>query len=99
MARIQETPTSRNDVVDILKYLRARSRRGALGVLRAIHITFQFLAENPGAGQAREELAANLRSFPVNRYRHYLVFYRPLRDGIQVIRVLHGARDLPRAFR
>jgi toxin ParE1/3/4 len=42
-------------------------------------------------GRAREELASELRSFPVRRY---VVFYRPLVDGIEVVRVLHGARDV-----
>lgn len=32
-----------------------------------------------------------MRSFPVFRY---VVFYRPLDDGITVVRVLHGSRDL-----
>jgi toxin ParE1/3/4 len=64
----------------------------------AIDRTFQFLAENPGAGQDRSDLALRLRSFPVDRYRHYLVFYRPLADGIQLIRVLQGARDIPGEF-
>ena len=40
---------------------------------------------------AREELASGLRSFPVRRY---VVFYRPLVDAIEVVRVLHGARDV-----
>ena len=40
-----------------------------------------------------------MRSFPVKRYRNYLIFYRPSRDGIEVIRILHGARDFRRYFR
>ena len=50
----------------------------------------------PGAGQARSELMPNLRSFPVGRY---LIFYRPIPDGIEVLRVLHGARNLRKIFR
>jgi toxin ParE1/3/4 len=37
---------------------------------------------------------ADLRSFPVSRFRAYQVFYRPIRGGIEVLRVLHGARDI-----
>ena len=58
--------------------------------------TIQFWAENTGAGQARDEMALGLRSFPVSRYRNYLGCYRAIKDGIQIIRVLHGARDLAR---
>jgi toxin ParE1/3/4 len=26
---------------------------------------------------------------------NYLIFYRPISDGIEIVRVLHGARDIP----
>jgi toxin ParE1/3/4 len=42
-------------------------------------------------GRKVGELAPNLRSLPVGSY---LIFYRPIDDGIQLIRVLHGARDI-----
>jgi toxin ParE1/3/4 len=42
-------------------------------------------------GRARTELAANLRSFVV---LPFVVFYRPCEDTIEVIRVLHGSRDI-----
>jgi len=44
---------------------------------------------------ARPELALAVRSFPVG---NYVIFYRPHGDGIVVIPVLHGARDLPGMF-
>ena len=37
-----------------------------------------------------------MRSFPVGRY---IVFYMPLDDGVVVIRVLHGSRDIDAIFR
>lgn len=42
-------------------------------------------------GRLRGELATGLRSFPVGRY---VIFYRALSNGIEIVRVLHGARDL-----
>jgi toxin ParE1/3/4 len=42
-------------------------------------------------GRERPDLRAGLRSFTVGSY---LIIYRPLADGIEVVRVLHGARDL-----
>lgn len=95
MPRIERTRVSREDLLAILAYHRAASPQAARRVHRAIDETLHFLAQNPGAGPKREELAPGLRSFPVSRYHHYLILYRPLDAGIQVIRVLHGARDLP----
>ena len=40
-------------------------------------------------------LDADLRSLPFGRY---VVFYAPTADGIDVIRVLHSARDIEGLF-
>jgi toxin ParE1/3/4 len=55
----------------------------------------QLLARMPGLGRKRPDLSPDLHSLPVG---HYVIFYRPAADGIQVIRVLHGARDIPALF-
>jgi len=39
--------------------------------------------------------AEGMRSFPVGRY---VIFYLPLADGSDIVRVLHGARDIERIF-
>jgi len=46
-------------------------------------------------GRSRFDLSPELRGFPVGSH---LIFYRPAVDGIEVIRVLHGARDIPKLF-
>lgn len=61
-------------------------------LLDEIDETCGSLAQMPSAGRLREELAAGLRCLPVG---NYVVFYRPDDEGITVIRVLHGAGDLP----
>jgi len=99
MPVILRTTVSRSDIVEILLHIRRDSRRNARRMHTAIDETLRFPAEYPNFGRPREELAARLRSFPVRRYRNYLVFYRPIADGIQVIRVLHGARNLRRCLR
>ena len=55
----------------------------------------RLLATQPLMGRARDELAPGIRSFPFGRY---LVFYLPISDGIDVVRVLHGTRDVDTAF-
>jgi len=56
---------------------------------------FPKLAAMPELGRQCEELSARVRSFPVGRY---VIFYRPMENGIEIVRVLHGARDLPPLF-
>jgi toxin ParE1/3/4 len=50
----------------------------------------------PGMGTPYEGSphATEVRYFPIPRYKKYLVFYRPTPGGIDVLRVLHGARDI-----
>lgn len=40
-----------------------------------------------------------MRRWPVTGFENYLVYYRPLRDGIEIIRILHGARDIARLLK
>jgi len=50
-----------------------------------------MLAANPLAGRTRDDLAPKIRSFPVG---NYIIFYLPLSDGVEVVRVLHGRQDI-----
>ena len=96
MPRIVRTKRSRSDLVEILLYIRRDNHPAARRLLNTINDKLQLLSEFPGLGQPREELGRSLRSFPIGEY---LLFYRPMKDGIQLIRVLHGRRDLRRQFR
>ena len=63
--------------------------------LRLIHQKSLLLAENPFIGIARADLSASLRFFPVG---HYVIFYHPIADGIEIVRVLHAGRDIDCEF-
>ncbi len=55
------------------------------------------LARMPGLGERYEPdepLYAGLRYCRISRFRNYIIFYKPIPDGIEVYRVLHGARDI-----
>ena len=53
------------------------------------------LAENPSMGRSRPEYGRGIRSFPIG---NYVVFYRPTEEGVDVVRVVHGARDFTTMF-
>ena len=96
MPRLLITPEAELDLIEIGLYISVDSPTNAERFLDKLHTTMQRLSEFPGIGQRREELANSVRSFPEG---NYLIFYTSVDDGIDVIRVLHGARDLRRLFR
>ena len=50
-----------------------------------------LLAANPGIGRRRPGIGHVMRWFPIGKY---VIFYVPGGPGIEIVRVLHGARDL-----
>ena len=51
----------------------------------------------PGMGERRESAnprLAELRVWRVEGFEKHLIFYRPTQGGIEIVRVLHGARDI-----
>ena len=57
---------------------------------------FCALARQTHMGRSRPELGSDIRSMPVGRY---VIFYLPLPSGIEIVRVLHGARDIESVLR
>lgn len=95
MPVILKRPSALSDLVEIWGYIAEDSEARADAFVDTIDRKFRALAENPGMGRTRDELAEDIRSFPVGRY---IIFYRSLMDGIEVVRILHGARDLKSHF-
>lgn len=64
-------------------------------VVRDIKARCDGYAEHPMMGEACASIAPDVRRFTVKRW---VVFYRPTEDGIVVLRIVDGARDISRLF-
>jgi toxin ParE1/3/4 len=95
MPRVTRRPLAAADVLDIWDHIAEDSLDQADRWIDSLDEKLRLIATQPPMGRAREELAAGLRSFPFGRY---VIFYVPIRDGIDVVRVLHSARDIDAAF-
>jgi toxin ParE1/3/4 len=95
MRKYRLTPEAEKDLDEITDFTAAGNRTAASRLIDAIEAKCRALAAMPGMGRGREELAPNLRS---SRVRKYIIFYRPGDEGIDVIRVIHGHRDIPKLF-
>lgn len=95
MPVIVKRPRAKSDLAEIWDYSADDTEARADAFIEKIDEKFQALAARPLMGRLRDELAEGLRSFPIDRY---IIFYLPLPDGIEVVRVLHSARDLNPIF-
>jgi toxin ParE1/3/4 len=95
MARYRLRPEAEADLEGIGDYIAKDNPARAASFVRELKAACQRLAETPGMGVARDKLRPGLRMFPV---RGYLIFYTPTDEGIEVVRVFSGARDLDALF-
>jgi toxin ParE1/3/4 len=101
MLQIRVRPRARSDIKEIMEFIHSDKPRAALRFLAAVEKLAKRLAENPELGacyESDQQEFNGLRVFSVPRYTNYLVFYRVTETEIDIIRVLHGARDLPRVL-
>jgi toxin ParE1/3/4 len=95
---VSKRPAALADLEESGSFIGRDSLAAELRFYEAAESTFKQLAQMPGLGRERTDLTherlRGLRSFPVRGFDNWLVFYRSTADGIEIIRVLHGARDL-----
>jgi toxin ParE1/3/4 len=97
MTRIIRRPVAKQDLIEQADFIAQDNLDAALRFLDAAEKTFAQLSRFPRIGNSRKvksQVFANIRQFPITGFEKYLVFYRPIKGGIEVLRVLHGARDL-----
>jgi toxin ParE1/3/4 len=96
--RVRVLPAADRDIDGQAAYLlHEASLETALRFYDATAATFEKLAPMPGMGQRRETsnlLLAGLRVWRVDGFPNHLIFYRPIEGGIEIIRILHAARDI-----
>ena len=95
MNRATFTPEAQADLRDIAYYIARRNPERAETFVDGIIVHCHEIAATPGVGRARDDIGRAMRSIP---HGNYLIFYRVIDAGIEVLRVLHGARDITRLF-
>ena len=96
MGRVQRTAAARLDYLQIFLFVGEDNVPAAEKLVRTFDETVAILSDNPGIGPARPDLGKSLRTYPVGKY---LLIYRPITDGIELVRVVQGSRNLRRLFR
>lgn len=90
------TEPAEADIDEILSFIADDNLDAALALNDRFTSRFEMLADTPRAGRERKEFRSDARSFPEGSY---LIIYRILAgDDVEILRVLHGARDLGEIF-
>ena len=91
MRRVLFTRAAREDLIDIWTHIAADDPAAADRMLDRLEEAASHLAHNPQMGPARDDIRPGLRYLVSGSY---LLLYRTLGDGIEIVRAVHGRRDL-----
>jgi toxin ParE1/3/4 len=94
LSRVVRSRAAARDLRQIWDYIAEDDPAAADRVLSRIEDRALVHADFPQSGSLRSELGG-ARSFAVG---NYLIFYRPIPDGIRLLRVLNASRDIRKAF-
>lgn len=88
---------ARRDLMEIFVYWAERASIGVADrIIERITARFKLLAEHPMAGKSAGHIAAKVRCFPVGKY---LIYYRKTRQSLEILHILHSARNQKISFR
>lgn len=89
--RIVYSGPARRDLDQIWDYIASDNPAAASKLIARIMNKCQWYANQPELGEASNTLLPGCRRFSVGPY---VMYYRQGEDGIELIRVLHGARNV-----
>lgn len=91
MSRVVFTRAARDDLIDIWTHVAADDPAAADRVLDRLDEAASYLIQNPEMGSARDDIRPGLRYLVSGSY---LLLYRTIEDDIEIVRAVHGRRDL-----
>jgi len=94
---VQFRTTAERDLSQILRFIRKDNRKAARRFARAVEKVVDLLLEFPYLGTPYDETDpdfSEIRFAIVPGFKNYVLLYRPLENGIDVIRIFHGAREI-----
>jgi toxin ParE1/3/4 len=98
---IFKRPQAERDIEECFVYIAEDNLDKGVYFLAAVEDALEHLAKFPHLGKQREfedKRFQNIRMWRVKGYESYLIFYAVTENTIEVIRVLHGSRDIEDLF-
>jgi toxin ParE1/3/4 len=91
MARIIRTAAAQRDIFSVFDFIASDNFGAATSWVDKLDRTLQSIAKSPLIGEQVDDLGIGIRRYC---FGAYLLFYKPLDDGIELRRELHGARRI-----
>ncbi|MGH9901325.1 MAG: type II toxin-antitoxin system RelE/ParE family toxin [Pyrinomonadaceae bacterium] len=95
MRVVRVAASAEEDLKEIWLYVARHNPEAANKLIKEITRKFIILRDHPHMGREQDKLLVNLRSFVI---KGYLIFYQPFDAGVEILRVLHGSRDIESIF-
>jgi toxin ParE1/3/4 len=93
--RLVVTRLAQRDLDRIHDQISADKPAAALRWVERTRKLFKFLAKNTGVGETRDEIGPGIRSFS---HGSYVILFRATTDALEIVRVVHGRRDIEALF-
>lgn len=90
--RLRRSPEADRDIDDIWLTIAREDEGAATRMVERIAAATARLADFPLSAPAKPDIGLDVRSLVVGRY---LALYRVTNDEVLIVRVVHGARDIP----
>lgn len=95
MQYVNTSERAKNDLNRILRYLDGLKPSLADRFSDQLDRMLDLLARQPNLGKSRDDFQIGLRSVVIDRY---VLFFRNEKDSIEVVRIIHGSRNIEMAF-
>ena len=89
--RVRISGRARLDLGEAWDYIFANNLAAADEIIGRILAACQSFASTPDIGRLRVDIGEGIRGLPI---KNYLIFYRVFPDRVEILRILHGARDI-----
>ena len=97
MSEVNKKPQVIRDLLELATYIAEDNLDISDRFLAAAEQTFKQLSKMPEMGKTygfTHPKLANVRQQVIKGFKNYLVFYRLVDSKVEIIRVIHGARDI-----
>jgi toxin ParE1/3/4 len=97
MGEVRKRPQVIQDLIELATYIGEDNLEASDIFLRAAESTFIQLGKMPGMGklcQFSQPGLSDIRQQAIKGFRNYIIFYKVIDSDIEVLRVIHGTRDI-----